>query len=67
MHSGVNDQIDADMESLRTKENSTKEISVETKTLMAFTRKTMPSYRPHWHHDALAEMLDRVATAIAAG
>ena len=29
---------------------------------MAFTEKTMPSYRPHWHHDALAEILDRVAT-----
>ena len=61
MHNGVNDQIDEDMESLRTKENSTKEISVETKTLMAFTQKTMPSYRKNWHHKALAEMLDRVA------
>ncbi len=29
--------------------------------LMEFTTKTKTDYRPHWHHDALAEMLDRVA------
>jgi predicted phage terminase large subunit-like protein len=33
----------------------------ETGPLMAFTKATKTNYRPHWHHDALAEMLDRVA------
>jgi len=37
------------------------EKSSEKPNLMAFTRATMPTYRPHWHNEALAEMLDRVA------
>jgi predicted phage terminase large subunit-like protein len=36
------------------------ERSRNTKTLMAFTQATMPTYRDHWHHRALAKMLDRV-------
>jgi predicted phage terminase large subunit-like protein len=33
----------------------------ETSPLMAFTEATKTDYRKSWHHDALAEMLDRVA------
>jgi predicted phage terminase large subunit-like protein len=30
-------------------------------TLLAFTEHTRPDYRTNWHHETLAEMLDRVA------
>src|SRR5690349_15293693 len=33
----------------------------ETSPLLDFTKKTMSTYRPHWHHTALAQALDRVA------
>ena len=42
------------IEGLKTRETA-------ASTLLDFTRRTKPDYRVHWHHKALAKMLDRVA------
>ena len=50
------------MQLLHTAEPSLNWTDEAKTTLLAFTRFTKPDYRTNWHHQRLAEKLDRVAT-----